>query len=371
MSTEKSLLPELTIAKVAYSLVTVIAIFVIFIVAEAYIIPFVIALIVWFIIHELRENIQMVPFMKKHFPLWLQSIIAFIVICAVLVLVIELLLISMSQMTENLEEYQINFEIAMFKLSSMVGLDVMEQVQGLSSEIDFGGIFSSAADTVSSLFGDMFLILIYLLFLLIEEGIFHHKIVALYKSEEKVNRMTMLFQKMDKNISRYLSLKTLVSFLTGLLSYFVFLIIGLDGAIFWAMIIFVLNYIPTIGSLIATVFPAVFAILQFGEFAPFLYILAIVGLIQVVVGNIVEPKLMGNSLNISSLVVIVSLTLWGAIWGIMGAILSVPITVMIIVVCEEIPSLRFIAIMLSEKGNLNMLDSDDEELVSEVETASE
>ena len=109
-----------------------------------------------------------------------------------------------------------------------------------------------------------------------------------------------------------------------------------------------------------SLFPAVFAILQFGELAPFVYILIVVGVIQVVIGNVVEPALMGTSLNMSSLVVVLSLTIWGAIWGIMGMILSVPITVMMIIVFEEIPSLRPIAILLSEKGKLNIVDEDGE-----------
>ncbi|MDH5610592.1 MAG: AI-2E family transporter [Cyclobacteriaceae bacterium] len=345
---------NVSLTKFTYLLLSIIALVTILVVSEEYIVPFIIALIIWFIIHELRENIQMVPFMRKHFPMWLQSMIGFFIICVVLVIVGELLYISMSTLTERIDDYQVNFEIIMFQLSSLFGVDVMSMLDNYSSKMDIAGILSSTLDITTSVLGNTFLILLYVLFLLIEESIFPMKLEALYKSESKYNKTQKLFQKMDKNISRYLSLKTVVSLLTGILSYIVFLIFDLDAAIFWAMLIFVLNYIPTIGSLIATLFPALFAIFQFGEFGPALYILIIVGIIQVVVGNIVEPKIMGNSLNISSLVVILSLTIWGAIWGIMGMILSVPITVMMIIVFEEIPGLRPIAIMLSERGNISM-----------------
>ena len=145
----------------------------------------------------------------------------------------------------------------------------------------------------------------------------------------------------------------MVSFITGALSYGALVIFDVDAALFWAFLIFILNFIPTVGSLIATIFPALFAVVQQAELAQFLWVLGSVGLVQVIVGNIVEPKMMGTSLNMSSLVVILSLTIWGAIWGVMGMILSVPITVMMIIVFEEIPSLRFIAILLSEKGELS------------------
>jgi AI-2 transport protein TqsA len=340
----------ISLAKFTYLLIALIAIVIILVYSQAYIIPFIIAMIIWFIIHELRENIQMVPFMKKHFPMWLQSMIGFIIIIGVLVGVGQLLYISMSTLTSNVEEYQTNFEIVMFQISAELGVDVMGMMSNYSSDTDYASMITGALGSVGSFMGDIFLILLYVLFLLIEESIFPEKLTALYRNQDLYDKTQSLFQKMDKNISRYLSLKTLVSFITGVLSYLAFLIFGLDGAIFWALLIFVLNYIPTIGSLIATLFPAVFAILQFAEIAPFVYILVVVGIIQVVIGNIVEPKIMGNSLNISSLVVLLSLTVWGAIWGIAGMILSVPITVMMIIVFEDIPSLRPIAIMLSERG---------------------
>ena len=102
----------------------------------------------------------------------------------------------------------------------------------------------------------------------------------------------------------------------------------------------------------ATLFPAFFIMLQFGDIVPGIWVLAVVGAIQLIIGNYVDPKLTGDSLNVSPLVVIVGLSFWGAIWGIMGMILSVPIAVMIILIFANIPSLRPVAILLSKKGNV-------------------
>jgi AI-2 transport protein TqsA len=352
---------SIDLSRFTYLLISLIALVVILVYSQTYIVPFIIAMIIWFIIHELRENIQQVPFMRKNFPMWLQSMIGFFIIIGVLIGVGQLLYISMSGLTENIEEYQTNFEIVMFQISAEVGIDVMGLMTNYSSDTDYAALATGAMGSVSSILGDSFLILLYVLFLLIEEAIFPQKLNVLYGDRERYDKTQGLFQKMDKSISKYLSLKSFVSFLTGLFSYLAFLIFGLDGAIFWALLIFVLNYIPTIGSLIATIFPAAFAILQFAEITPFFYILVVVGLIQVVIGNVLEPKIMGNSLNISSLVVLLSLTIWGAIWGIAGMILSVPITVMMIIVFEEIPSLRPIAIMLSESGNLGVGNEEEAE----------
>lgn len=340
------------LVKITYLLISLIAVVVILVYTEEYVIPFIIAMLVWFIIHEAREYLVRIPLVRDKFPVWVQSVIAFLFINVIGFIILDMLYINVSQLTENIDNYENNFVVAMHELSDVTGMDVASQVNDYTEKTDFTDIISSMIDTATTLFGDAFLILIYIIFLLIEETIFDKKMEAFYPSEDVRKKKFSLLNKMDRNIGQYLLLKTFVSFITGILSYVALLAFGIEAPIFWAMLIFVLNYIPTVGSLIATLFPAVFAVLQYGELTPFVYILVSVGTIQVIVGNIIEPKLMGNSLNMSPLVVILSLTIWGAIWGVMGMILSVPITVMMIIVCEEIPSLKFIAIALSEKGDV-------------------
>jgi predicted PurR-regulated permease PerM len=128
---------------------------------------------------------------------------------------------------------------------------------------------------------------------------------------------------------------------------------GVDSPFFWALLMFLLNYIPTIGSLIATLFPAVFSLMQFGEYTPFLIILVGLGIIEWIIGNVIEPKLMGNSLNLSPLVTILALIVWGQIWGITGMLLSTPITVVMVIVFSQFEQTRSVAIMLSQNGDID------------------
>ena len=132
--------------------------------------------------------------------------------------------------------------------------------------------------------------------------------------------------------------------------------VGVDFAAFWAFTIFLLNFIPTIGSIIATLFPALLALIQFDTFAQFFIVLVGVGSIQVIVGNFLEPKLMGNTLNVSPFIVMMSLTLWGSIWGIAGMFLSVPITVILLIVFAHFEKTRYLAILLSGNGNLKFAE---------------
>ena len=149
-----------------------------------------------------------------------------------------------------------------------------------------------------------------------------------------------------------MSVKTLLNLATAIFSYIVLEVVGLDLAGFWAFVIFLLAYIPTIGSLLGVVFPALMAIVQFASWGPFLIITIGLGVAQFVIGNVLEPKMMGKSLNLSSLVVIISLAVWGSIWGVTGMFLSVPITIIIMIVLAEFQQTRPIAVLLSADGKV-------------------
>ena len=169
-------------------------------------------------------------------------------------------------------------------------------------------------NSLTELFGNLFMIIIYVLFIFLEEANFHKKLMLAFANKGQQEKISVVLDEIEASITDYLGLKTLVSFITGFLSYLVLLFIGIDAPVFWAFLIALLNYIPTVGSLIATVFPATYCLLQFGEVYPFLMVLILVGIIQVLIGNVLEPRLMGNTLNISSLATLIALSIWGSIW---------------------------------------------------------
>jgi predicted PurR-regulated permease PerM len=140
--------------------------------------------------------------------------------------------------------------------------------------------------------------------------------------------------------------------ITGTLCGITFFAFGLDSPLLWAFVLFIMNFIPVIGSLLAVFFPTFFALIQFGDFSTPALMLAILIAIQMVIGNILEPKIMGDSLNISPLVALFSLAFWGAIWGITGMLVSVPITVILIILLAHFPSTKNISILLSNTGKV-------------------
>ena len=128
------------------------------------------------------------------------------------------------------------------------------------------------------------------------------------------------------------------------------MLLGLDNALFWAFVIFLLNYVPTVGSIVATVLPTLFALVQFDSYWMPLAVFAGVGFWQFAIGNFLQPRMQGQSLNLSILVVLLSLSIWGAIWGIAGMFLAAPLTVMVMIVLSQFPTTYPIAVILSANG---------------------
>ena len=123
-------------------------------------------------------------------------------------------------------------------------------------------------------------------------------------------------------------------------------------AAFWAVMVFFFYWIPTVGSILAIVAPAMLTLVQFDNLTPFLIVLLVFGTIQVVTANVIEPAIMGSTLNLSPLVVIVSLMVWGTIWGVVGMFLCVPITVVSLIVLAQFETTRPIAVLLSSDGRI-------------------
>lgn len=320
------------------------------VIGKGVLIPFIFALIFWFLTREIRKSIYKLPFAKRFIPKWLSNVLVFTVIVLGFGFVSEIISNSISSLMNSYPKYQPNVDSVIKTINSYFKVDMLSSLKTSIAKFDYSVILGDIANSLSSILGDTFMIIIYALFIFLEEASFKNKLRSVFFKND--SNLKPLLDKIEASVSSYLRLKTYVSLLTGVLSYIVLSLVGVDSAPFWAFLIFLLNYIPTIGSLIATVFPAVFSLIQFGEFTPFLIVLIAVSSVQVVVGNIIEPKVFGKSLNLSPLVTILSLAVWGKIWGITGMVLSVPITVIMIIVFSQFDSTKNVAVLLSENGEI-------------------
>ena len=232
-----------------------------------------------------------------------------------------------------------------------------------------------AGNTVSGLVGDMVLVFIYVAFLILTAGSFTEKLDRIFVRPRDRDRARLIGKEVRRAMEQYLWVQTALSIIATSLTYVTLLVIGLDNALFWAFVIFVLNYIPTVGSIIATVLPALFAVVQpltsWPGWMPDdsllcgAIVFAGVAVWQFLIGNFVAPRMQANSLNLSALVVLLSLAVWGALWGPVGMFLSAPLTVMVMIALAQIPGARWIAVLLSANGNPGEYAADQDEVSGE------
>lgn len=216
-------------------------------------------------------------------------------------------------------------------------LKVREYVQGFVLTLSSGLVSSGR---------NIFLLLILCLFILIEYRMTNRKISYAFRDRAK-GKILRVIRRIIMEVVRYLSIKFAISLATGILVFATCLILRMDFAILWGVLAFVMNFIPTFGSIFSAAITTLFALLQFYPNYPKIFaLLSLIIIINFVLGNIVEPRVQGKNLGLSPFVIIVSLTLWGYIWGTVGMLIAVPMTVIIKIVCENIDYLHPIAILL-------------------------
>ena len=340
-------------------------------------IPLVIAIIIWFLITAITEYLEnrnheepvnpnerwSIPNLPSWWklPRWIAMTLAIILFGLLIQIVVTLVSSNFQSFVNELPDYQSKFENLVGKLTDVSGIQIMENIE--SAIPDLKSIVGKVSSVAGDIFGATTFVLLYLIFLLIEQKNISNKIESLknYRFIEK-GRADRTIKNINYRIKKYISVKTIISCATGLITGIFLYIIGLPFAITFGLIAFFLNFIPTIGSLVSVIFPTALALVHYGTpdqiitIQPVVILVAL-GLIQFSIGNLIEPKLMGGHLNISSLVILIMLVIWGYIWGILGAIMSVPMTVIIMILCEGHPKTKAFAILLSEKGKIEDLDT--------------
>jgi len=209
------------------------------------------------------------------------------------------------------------------------------------------GLLSSLGTFVTFIF-KMLIVIIFIAYMLTGRRGINQKIKTAFQPEQS-QRILLILDNVVGQVQKYLGAKTISSFITGVISIIIFYFFGLDFAIFWGFIIFIFNYIPNIGSIVASLLPVLFSLLQIGSLSTAIWLTFSMGILQFTVGNILEPRIMGRTLNLSPMIVILSLIFWGYIWGVAGMILAVPILATITIVFENFESLRFLSVFFRGK----------------------
>lgn len=316
-------------------------------------IPFVIAVVIWYLIISITSAIQKVPVFKHHAPYPLSLLLAMAICVGIIYTVFNLITSNIAEIISAVPLYQERFMHFMTKTLDYFGVDKVPEPLKIFDQSRVMSFATNLASTITSIAGNMGIIFIYVLFLLLEHRSFDSKLSYAIKDEKRLKKTQRVIKKISSQIQSYMRIKTALSIVTAFLSYLVMFFVGVDFANFWAQLIFLLNYIPTIGSIIATILPCLLTIIQFDSWVPFFIVTITLISIQFMIGNIIEPRLIGKSVNLSGLVIILSLAVWGSIWGITGMFLCVPIMVTLNIIFSNFDKTRPMAIMLSADGEID------------------
>ena len=326
------------------------------VVGESILMPLVLATFIAYLIAALGHRLERLKIANRHPPPWLGLTIAIFILLTVLAVAVQIAAGNIQAVVAGAPEYQDRlqalFTEGMAYIAKVLKLKRAPTFETLAQEIDVSSLVGRAAAGFQSIAANTFQVFAYVAFLLLEIRMFDRKISLIFAEPGQERFVRSTLGAMGRKIETYVLIKTGISLMNSVLSYIILRLFGVDFAGFWALLVFVLNFIPYIGSPLAMTFPTVIALLQFGSWVTAALVLGCLVSVQAFVENVIEPQVTGKSLNLSPVVMILSLSAWGAIWGITGMILSVPLMVITMIVLAQFPKTRPIAIMMSANGEI-------------------
>lgn len=311
--------------------------------ASSIVLPFLMAIFIAIIISPLIDKL-----MEFKIP----RIIAFIVVVGVIFsslgVVTSVVVKTINGLLGHLPELQLKFKAFSDSISAFAMEYGIELSSTMGSDLDPNKIFATLTSLLkgsTEIISKSFFVFLLITFMLFEKHIFVQKVTYF---ASKNPHTQMIVDTFISNLKRYLAIKFIASFATGIIVWGGLNIIGVAYAPLWGVVAFVLNFIPTIGSIAAAI-PALLVALLLNDISTALWVLALYLITNIAIGNFIEPKFLGKGLGISTLVVLLSLLFWGFLFGIGGMFLAIPLTMSLKIALDANPNTKFIAVLLSDK----------------------
>ncbi len=307
-------------------------------------VPFVLAIFVYYLVSPVATMLES----HARFPRWASVLVTFLLVAALLGLLGLLITLSASGLLDSADIYReklVNLTQRIFGVLDRYNID-LGQANVLESlrQLPLARLVSGAAGTVFGLVTNGFLVLIFVIFLLIG------------RRADTVR--TGIIQEIDEKIRRFLVMKFIISAVTGTLVGTILALFGLPLALVFGMLAFLLNFIPSIGSIIATLLPLPIALVHYDSMWMVGTVVALLGVVQIVIGNGIEPKVMGEGLDLSPITVLLALVFWGLLWGVVGMLLATPITAVLRIVLARFQTTRPLAELMAGRFLSSSLRTD-------------
>lgn len=320
---------------------------------RGFLIPLAITGLIFILSSALVDRIGNIRLRGRSPPIWMAHLISAVIIISGILFFGLVVSDSAENVQEALPRYQERLSRLAGQLETFLGPNIVEAIGRGISRIDVASWLAGAAGQLGGALSLVALISLYLVFLMSERTKWVEKIPRMAASEHGAEMATKILHRIAEGVKQYMWVNAVTSAMSGTVAFLIFSAIDLDFAPLLALTVFVVGFIPNIGAFIGVALPCLVALVQFDSFTPFLIVLIGYGLADQIIGNIIQPSMQGRSLNLSTFMVMVSLTFFATVWGGIGAFLAVPMMVVVMVICAEIPATRWIAVLLSSDGKLD------------------
>jgi AI-2 transport protein TqsA len=331
-------------------IITVIIVGAVLQIAQSVMIPLAIAVLLFFIFSPLIAWLETI-----HIPRLLAIFLVILLFFGLFYLFGLFMYASAKSFIIQLPKYQARFAALVMEISQEL-FERFSLQPSFITDINWSRALQttllSFSGSLMGFVGNLLVVTLFLIFLLLEKNRFEIKVRRAFHIDMS-DRIYLVMRHIDEQIGRYLSVKFVISFITAVLVYTSLVIIGLDFPILWGSLAFFLNFVPNIGSAFVVIVTIIMSFIQFYPEGGHILAVAIsMASIQILMGNIIDPRLQGRRLNLSPFLILVGLLFWGWLWGIVGMFMAVPFMVIIKLICENIPALRPIGILMGSGGDI-------------------
>jgi len=251
----------------------------------------------------------------------------------------------------QLVEYTPRLNGLIARLAGLVGIQAPPSLTQLVHQLNPASYLGQIARGLQSFASTAAFVLVYLGFILASRRGWERKVVSLFPSRVERQDAVNAFQRIRIGVEQYLWVQTITGLMIATASWIAMVAVGLDNALFWAILIFIASYIPVVGGIIGVAAPPIFALVQFETLWQAITLAVVLQVIGMFVGNVVQPRMQGRSLNMDPIVLLLALAFWSVIWGLPGAFLSTPLTTVAMVILAQFTGTRWVAVLLSADGD--------------------
>jgi AI-2 transport protein TqsA len=334
---------------------------------EDVLIPMTIAVFLTYLFYPLLQYL-----MRLGIPKWLGLVLIVLGVIIIYYLIVVIMISNFDFFIDNLDQYSSKltaflttalepFNISIWEFSKMSKIPFYQlNAENILQFLYENGYIQSMFDSLLSGLTDILFALIFWFFMIIGKDRFEERLKLAFEKRREMIQSNL--DSINVQLQSYLMIKTLMSLIVGILVTVLCILYGIDFPVIWGLLTFILNYIPNIGSLIASILPMLVAFIEYGVGATALSFALLLVIVHNITGNVIEPHVMGRQMDLSPVFVLFSLIFWGYVWGIVGMFLAVPISAAMKILFSNISALKPLAVIIGSKGHLLILPDKESEI---------